>query len=41
MREDGKTKSIERLEDPLLIRLHTKDALTANDAAIKADLPVA
>ena len=41
MREDGKTKSIERLEDPLLIRLRTKDALTANDAAIKADLPVA
>ena len=41
MRESGKTKSIERLEDPMLIRLRTKDALTANDATIKADLPVA
>ena len=40
-REIGKTKSIELLEDPTLIRLRTKDALTANDAAVKADLPVA
>ena len=40
-RESGKTKSIESLEDPMLVRVRTKDALTANDAAIKADLPVA
>ena len=37
----GKTKSIERTSDPLLVRIRTKDSLTANDAAIKADLPVA
>ena len=41
MRETGKTKTIELLDDPALIRLRTKDSLTANDAAIKADLPVA
>ena len=40
-RELGKTKEIERLEDPTIIRLRTKDALTANDAAIRADVPLA
>jgi|ETN02SMinimDraft_4_1059925.scaffolds.fasta_scaffold07992_2 phosphoribosylaminoimidazole-succinocarboxamide synthase len=38
---EGKTKIIEDLDDPNLIRIRTKDSLTANDAAIKADLPVA
>ncbi len=38
---EGKTKRIEDLDDPNLIRIRTKDSLTANDAAIKADLPVA
>ena len=37
----GKTKVIEQLEDPLLVRIRTLDCLTANDAEIKADLPVA
>ena len=38
---EGKTKRIESLDDPNLIRVRTKDSLTANDAAIQADLPVA
>tara|TARA_R100000005_G_C4960927_1_gene177650 strand:- start:334 stop:1170 length:837 start_codon:yes stop_codon:yes gene_type:complete len=38
---EGKTKRIEDLNDPNLVRIVTKDSLTANDAAIKADLPVA
>lgn len=38
---EGKTKRIEDLDDPNLVRIVTKDSLTANDAAIKADLPVA
>jgi len=38
---EGKTKRIESLDDPSLIRVRTKDSLTANDAAIQADLPVA
>jgi len=38
---EGKTKRIESLDDPTLIRVRTKDSLTANDAAIQADLPVA
>ena len=38
---EGKTKLIESLDDPNLIRIRTKDSLTANDAAIQADLPVA
>ena len=38
---EGKTKRIESLTDPNLIRVRTKDSLTANDAAIQADLPVA
>jgi len=37
----GKTKRIEDLDDPNLVRIVTKDSLTANDAAIQADLPVA
>lgn len=37
----GKTKIIEQLEDPLLVRIRTLDCLTANDAEIKADLQVA
>ena len=35
---EGKTKRIEDLNDPNLVRIVTKDSLTANDAAIKADL---
>jgi len=38
---EGKTKRIEVLDDPTLVRITTKDSLTANDAAIQADLPVA
>ena len=38
---EGKTKQIEILDDPTLVRITTKDSLTANDAAIQADLPVA
>ena len=38
---EGKTKRIEILDDPTLVRITTKDSLTANDAAIQADLPVA
>jgi phosphoribosylaminoimidazole-succinocarboxamide synthase len=38
---EGKTKRIEMLDDPTLVRITTKDSLTANDAAIQADLPVA
>jgi len=38
---EGKTKRIEVLHDPSLVRIKTKDSLTANDAAIQADLPVA
>ena len=38
---EGKTKRIEDLDDPNLVRIVTKDSLTANDAAIQADLPVA
>ena len=38
---EGKTKLIESLDDPNLIRIRTKDSLTANDAAIQAALPVA
>ena len=38
---EGKTKIIETVADPNLIRIRTKDSLTANDAAIQADLPVA
>jgi len=38
---EGKTKQIESLDDPTLVRIRTKDSLTANDAAIQADLPVA
>ena len=37
----GKTKIIEQLEDPMLVRVRTLDCLTANDAEIKADLPIA
>ena len=36
-----KTKIIETVADPNLVRIVTKDSLTANDAAIQADLPVA
>lgn len=38
---EGKTKLIESLDDKSLVRIRTKDSLTANDAAIQADLPVA
>ena len=38
---EGKTKRIESVADPTLVRITTKDSLTANDAAIQADLPVA
>ena len=38
---EGKTKLIEPVADPNLVRITTKDSLTANDAAIQADLPVA
>ena len=38
---EGKTKRIESLDDQSLVRIRTKDSLTANDAAIQADLPVA
>jgi phosphoribosylaminoimidazole-succinocarboxamide synthase len=38
---EGKTKRIEMLDDPTLVRITTKDSITANDAAIQADLPVA
>jgi len=38
---EGKTKIIESLSDENLVRITTKDSLTGNDAAIKADLPVA
>ena len=38
---EGKTKLIESVADPNLVRITTKDSLTANDAAIQADLPVA
>jgi len=38
---EGKTKQIESLDDPSIVRIRTKDSLTANDAAIQADLPVA
>ena len=38
---EGKTKIIEDVSDPNLVRIRTKDSLTANDAAIQADLPVA
>ena len=38
---EGKTKIIETVADPNLVRIVTKDSLTANDAAIQADLPVA
>ena len=38
---EGKTKIIEDVADPNLVRIRTKDSLTANDAAIQADLPVA
>ena len=39
---EGKTKIIEDVVDnPDLVRIITKDLLTANDAAIQADLPVA
>ena len=38
---EGKTKRIEMLDDPTLVRITTKDSLTANDAAIQVDLPVA
>ena len=38
---EGKTKIIESLFDENLVRITTKDSLTGNDAAIKADLPVA
>ena len=38
---EGKTKIIEDVADPHLVRIRTKDSLTANDAAIQADLPVA
>ena len=38
---EGKTKIIEDVADPTLVRITTKDSLTANDAAIQADLPVA
>ena len=38
---EGKTKRIEVLDDPTLVRITTKDSLTANDAAIQSDLPVA
>jgi len=38
---EGKTKIIESLHDENLVRITTKDSLTANDAAIQANLPVA
>ena len=38
---EGKTKLVEPVADPNLVRITTKDSLTANDAAIQADLPVA
>ena len=38
---EGKTKIIENVYDENLVRIRTKDSLTGNDAAIKADLPVA
>jgi len=38
---EGKTKLIESLDDKSLVRIRTKDSLTANDAAIQADLPIA
>ena len=41
MNIEGKTKTIETVADPNLVRIVTKDSLTANDAAIQADLPVA
>jgi len=41
MNIEGKTKIIETVADPNLVRIVTKDSLTANDAAIQADLPVA
>ena len=41
MNIEGKTKTIEDVADPNLVRIVTKDSLTANDAAIQADLPVA
>ena len=41
MEIEGKTKRIEMLDDPTIVRIRTKDSLTANDAAIQADLPVA
>ncbi len=41
MKIEGKTKIVESLDDPNQVRIRTKDSLTANDAAIQADLPVA
>ena len=37
----GKTKIIEELDAPNLIRLRTKNSLTAGDGALKADIPLA
>lgn len=39
--KEGKTKIVEDVSDPNLVRITTKNSLTANDAAIQADLPVA
>ena len=41
MKIEGKTKIVESLDDPNQVRIRTKDSLTAHDAAIQADLPVA
>ena len=41
MKIEGKTKIVESLDIPNQVRIRTKDSLTANDAAIQADLPVA
>ena len=41
MINEGKTKIIESISDSTLVRVRTKDVLTANDSAKRINLPVA